>query len=358
MTEQTASTKHISFGLDTFGDTAMDLNGQPVSHAQTLRDIIDQAVLAEKVGVDFIGIGEHHREDYAVSAPDIVMTSILAKTERLKVTSAVTVLSSDDPVRIFERWSTMNALSNGRAEITLGRGSFIESFPLFGFDLQDYEVLFNERLDLFRAIVDADRTGKGVTWSGKTRSALQNQMLYPATEKAIQAWVAVGGSPESVIRAAKYRFPLMLAIIGGAPSRFRPYVELFKRANEQMGLPQLPIGVHSPGFIADTDEEARELSLDNWLQLQHTIGQERGWAPANARQFDHEVDHGSMYVGSPETVAQRIAHTIDVLELDRFTLKYVSGPTPHEHLMKSIELYGTKVIPRVREILAEHAASK
>ncbi len=355
MTDQNPSTRQISFGLDTFGDTSVDLEGNPVSHAQTLRDVIDQAVLAEKVGIDFIGLGEHHRADYAISSPDIMMASILARTERLKVTSAVTVLSSDDPVRIFERWSTMNALSHGRAEITLGRGSFIESFPLFGFDLQDYEQLFNERLDLFRTILDADKAGRGVTWSGETRSALQDQKLYPATENGIQAWVAVGGSPESVIRAAKYRFPLMLAIIGGAPSRFRPYVELYKRANEQMGLPQLPIGVHSPGFVADTDEEARELSLDNWLALQHQLGQERGWAPANARQFDQEVDHGSLYIGSPETVAQRIADTIETLDLNRFTLKYVSGPTPHEHLMKSIELYGTRVIPRVREILAERA---
>lgn len=358
MTAQATPTKQISFGLDTFGDTAVDLEGNPVAHAQTLRDIIDQAVLAEKVGVDFIGLGEHHREDYAVSAPDIMMTAILAKTEKLKVTSAVTVLSSDDPVRLFERWSTMNAISDGRAEITLGRGSFIESFPLFGFDLQDYEMLFEERLDLFRKIIDADEAGKGVTWSGKTRSALQDQALYPATEKTIEAWVAVGGSPESVIRAAKYRFPLMLAIIGGAPARFRPYVELYKRANEQLGLPQLPIGVHSPGFIAETDEQARELSLDNWLQLQHKLGAERGWAPANARQFEHEVDHGSLYVGSPETVAQRIAHTIEILDLDRFSLKYVSGSTPHEHLMQTIELYGTQVIPRVREILTERAATK
>lgn len=353
MTPQTPAAKKITFGIDTFGDTTVDLQGNPVPHAQTLRDIIDQAVLAEKVGIDFIGLGEHHRADYSISAPDIMMTAILARTEQLKVTSAVTVLSSDDPVRIFERWSTMNAISNNRAEITLGRGSFIESFPLFGFDLQDYELLFNERLDLFRAILDADRAGTGVTWSGKTRSALRDQHLYPATEAGIQAWVAVGGSPESVIRAAKYRFPLMLAIIGGAPSRFRPYVELYQRANEQMGLPQLPIGVHSPGFIAGTDQEAYDLSVNNWLQLQNTLGQERGWAPASARQFDHEISHGSMYVGSPETVAQRIADTITTLDLDRFTLKYVSGPTPHEHLMRCIELYGTQVIPRVREILAE-----
>lgn len=351
------STKRITFGLDTFGDTSVDLHGKPVSHAQTIRDVIEQAMTAERVGVDIFGIGEHHRPDYAISAPDIVMTAILASTARLRVTSSVTVLSSDDPVRIFERYSTMNALSKGRAEITLGRGSFIESFPLFGFDLQDYELLFSERLELFRTILDADRAGKGITWAGKTRSALDNQTLHPATEAGIQTWIAVGGSPESVVRAAKHRFPLMLAIIGGAPSRFRPYVELYQRANEQFGLPQLPVGVHSPGFIADTDEEAQELALNNWLTLQNTIGMERGWAPASARQFAQEVDHGSMYVGSPETVAQRIVNTIEVLDLDRFTLKYASGPTPHEQLMKSIELYGTKVIPRVREILAERPTS-
>lgn len=347
--------KNVSFGLDTFGDNAIDLQGNPVSPAQTLRNIIDEAKMAEKAGVDIIGIGEHHREEYSVSAPDIVMTAILASTERLKVTSSVTVLSSDDPVRLFERYSTMNALSNGRAEITLGRGSFIESFPLFGFDLQDYEQLFSERLDLFAKILEADSRGQGVTWHGETRSALENQMLYPPTENGIHAWVAVGGSPESVVRAAKYRFPLMLAIIGGAPERFRPYVDLYKRANEQFGQPQKPIGVHSPGLIAATDEEARELALNDWLELQRKIGAERGWAPADATQFEREIDHGSLYIGSPETVAKKIAKTISVLDLDRFTLKYASGQTPHEHLLKSIELYGTEVIPLVKDILTKQA---
>ncbi|MFP7364497.1 LLM class flavin-dependent oxidoreductase [Corynebacterium callunae] len=354
----TTPTSSLSFGLDTFGDVTVDTEGNAVSMAQTVRDVIEEAKMAEKVGIDIFGIGEHHRSEYAISAPDIVMTAILAGTEKLKVTSSVTVLSSDDPVRLFERYSTMNALSNGRAEITLGRGSFIESFPLFGFDLQDYEKLFNERLDLFRAILDADAKHEGVTWKGETRSALENQMLYPPTENGIKTWVAVGGSPESVVRAAKYRFPLMLAIIGGAPDRFRPYVELYKRANEQFGQPQLPIGIHSPGLVADTDAEARELSLENWLQLQRAIGVERGWAPADARQFDREVDHGSLYIGSPETVANRIADTIEKLSLDRFTMKYASGPTPHEHHLRSIELYGTEVIPMVRAILAKRGYGK
>ena len=347
--------KNISFGLDTFGDNAQDLQGNPVSPAQTLRNIVKEAQLAEQVGVDIFGVGEHHREEYAVSAPDIVMTSILASTEKLKVTSSVTVLSSDDPVRLFERFSTMNALSNGRAEITLGRGSFIESFPLFGFNLQDYEQLFSERLDLFATILAADSRGQGVTWQGETRSALEDQKLYPPTENGIHTWVAVGGSPESVVRAAKYRFPLMLAIIGGAPERFRPYVDLYKRANEQFGQPQKPIGVHSPGLIAATDAEARELAFEHWLELQRKIGEERGWAPADEKQFEREIDHGSLYIGSPETVAKKIASTISVLELDRFTLKYTSGPTAHEHLMKSIELYGTEVIPMVKELLAKKA---
>lgn len=352
----TNPTSSLSFGLDTFGDVTVDTDGNAVSQAQTIRDVIEEAKMAEKVGIDIFGIGEHHRTEYAISAPDIVMTAILAATEKLKVTSSVTVLSSDDPVRIFERYSTMNALSHGRAEITLGRGSFIESFPLFGFDLKDYEKLFNERLDLFRTILDADAKQEGVTWKGETRSALENQMLYPPTENGIKTWVAVGGSPESVVRAAKYRFPLMLAIIGGAPERFRPYVELYKRANEQFGQPQLPIGIHSPGLVAATDKEARELSLDNWLQQQKAIGQERGWAPADARQFEREIDHGSLYIGSPETVAKKIADTIEKLSLNRFTMKYASGPTPHEYHMRSIELYGTEVIPMVREILAKRAA--
>ncbi|WP_080794141.1 LLM class flavin-dependent oxidoreductase [Corynebacterium pacaense] len=353
-----ASSDDISFGLDTFGDNTVDPAGQPVPPAQTIRNVVEQAKLADRVGVDFIGIGEHHRSDYSISAPDIVMTSILASTTRLRVTSAVTVLSSDDPVRIFERYSTMNALSGGRAEITLGRGSFTESFPLFGFNLQDYEVLFDEKLDLFRTILDADARDSAVTWSGKTRAALDNVKLHPETESGIPTWVAVGGSPESVVRAAKYRFPLMLAIIGGAAARFRPYVDLYRRANDQFGLPQLPIGAHSPGFIADTDEQARELSLDHWLVQQRRIGEERGWAPASPRQFEQEIEHGSLYIGSPETVAQRIAATIEVLDLDRFSLKYANGPMPHEHLMRSVELYGTRVIPRVRELLAERSAQR
>ncbi|ALC06299.1 hypothetical protein CDES_09570 [Corynebacterium deserti GIMN1.010] len=345
--------KNVSFGLDTFGDTTVDLVGNPVHQAQTVRDVIAEAKMAEKVGIDIFGIGEHHRPEYAISAPDIVMTAILASTEKLKVTSSVTVLSSDDPVRLFERYSTMNALSHGRAEITLGRGSFIESFPLFGFDLQDYEKLFSERIDLFAKILEADRKGEGVTWHGDTRSSLENQLLFPPTENGIETWVAVGGSPESVVRAAKYRFPLLLAIIGGAAARFRPYVDLYKRANEQFGQPQKPIGVHSPGLIAATDEEARQLSLENWLKLQRALGAERGWAPADETQFEREIEHGSLYIGSPETVARKIAATIQTLDLDRFTLKYASGPTAHEHLMKSIELYGTEVIPMVREILNE-----
>jgi probable LLM family oxidoreductase len=261
----------------------------------------------------------------------------------------VTVLSSDDPVRIFQRFATLDAAANGRAEVILGRGSFTESFPLFGYELSQYEELFEEKLDLFAALIKQD----AVTWRGNTRSALTNQRVFPPVEAGpLKTWIGVGGSPESVVRAARYEMPMMLAIIGGDPNRFRPYVELYHRAFAQLGRPVQAIGVHSPGYVADTDERAREELWPDFKKMRDQIGAERGWPPMGRAEFDQEADRGSLYVGSPETVARKIARTAKALGISRFDMKYSAGPLSHDKLSRSIELYGSAVIPLVRDMLA------
>ena len=339
----------LELGLDTFGDVTRGADGKPLAHAQVIRDVIDEAILADEVGVDFIGLGEHHRPDFAISAPDVALAAIAGRTKRIHLGSAVTVLSSDDPVRVFQRFSTLDAASNGRAEVILGRGSFIESFPLFGYALDQYEALFTEKLDLFAALLKQ----APVTWSGKTRAALENQRVYPPTESGrLKTWIGVGGSPDSVVRAAQYEMPLMLAIIGGEPHRFRPFVDLYYRALDQLGHARLPVGMHSPGYVADTDEQAREEFWPDYKQMRDRIGAERGWPPMHRAEFDREVSQGSLYLGSPETVARKIAATVKALGVARFDLKYSAGPLPHAKLMHCIELYGRKVIPLVRDMLS------
>jgi len=341
--------QQLELGLDTFGDVTEDLSGATVPYPQVIRNVIAEAQLADEVGVDFIGVGEHHRSDFAVSAPEVVLAGIAASTSRIRMGSAVTVLSSDDPIRVFQRFATVDAISNGRAEVILGRGSFTESFPLFGFDLSKYEELFEEKLDLFAAA----RTEKPITWEGKLRPSLTDQSVYPTTESgSLKTWIGVGGSPQSVVRAASYGLPMMLAIIGGAPDRFLPYVDLYHRAIAQLEIPTLPIGVHSPGYVADTDEQAREELFPDFKRNRDDIGRSRGWAPMTRAEFENEADNGSLYVGSPETVARKIAATAKTLGLSRFDLKYSAGPLAHEKMMHNIELYGTKVIPMVRDLLA------
>src|SRR5262252_9530229 len=342
----------IELGLDTFGDVTNDDAGQPRPHAAVLRDVVEQAALADQVGLAFVGLGEHHRKDFSISAPEIVLAAIASRTSRIHLGTSVTVLSTDDPVRVFERFSTLNAISNGRAEIIVGRGSFTESYPLFGFDLQQYELLAQERIDLLAALLKK----QPVTWSGKTRAPLKDQTVYPSIEpgKTIRVWIGVGGTPQSVARAAHYEFPLMLAIIGGSSRRFVPYVDLYYRALEQFGHGRLPVGVHSPGHVAETDEQAKEELWPNHAMLMTRIGAERGWPPTTRGQFEREAGpDGALYVGSPETVARKIATTIQTLGLTRFDLKYANGPLPHKAMMRSIELYGTVVAPRVRELLAD-----
>lgn len=348
--KRTQSEEPVVFGLDTFGDIPRDEKGDLFSHAESIRQVVKEAVLADKLGVDIFGVGEHHRPDFSISSPETVLAGIATKTKNIKLASAVTVLSSDDPVRVFERFATIDALSNGRTQVILGRGSFTESFPLFGYELRDYELLFEEKIDLFAKLLDE----KPVSWEGKTRAPLKDADVFPKTESGrLDVAVGVGGSPESVIRTAKYGFQLVLAIIGGAPERFAPYVELYRQAVEDLGNPVLPVGMHSPGFIADTDEEAKRIAWPGFKTLWDAVGKTRGWPPYTREQFDYEVEHGSLYVGSPETVANKMARVIKTLDVKRFDMVYGGGHLPASARLKMIELYGEKVIPRVRELLAE-----
>jgi probable LLM family oxidoreductase len=340
----------FEFGLDTFGDITKGANGTLLSHAQVVRDVIDEAALADALGVDAFGVGEHHRPDFAVSAPEVVLAAIASRTKRIKLGSAVTVLSSDDPIRVFERFSTLNAASGGRAEVTIGRGSFTESFPLFGLDLAQYEELFEEKIDLFVAVLRNEQ----VTWQGRLRPPLKNQRVFPPIEHGpLRTWVGVGGSPESVVRAANYDLPLALAIIGGDPKRFRPFVDLYHRSFAQLGRPAKDIAVHSPGHVGTTDAQAREEYWSGYKAMHDKIGGERGWPPIGRAQFEQEVEQGSLYVGAPETVARKIASTAKALGIVRFDMKYSAGTLPHAAMMQSIELYGKKVMPLVREMLTE-----
>ncbi|MBX7266740.1 LLM class flavin-dependent oxidoreductase [Micromonospora sp. Llam7] len=339
----------VLFGLDTFGDLPEDDSGALLSHAAAIRQVVDEAVLADEIGVDAIALGEHHRPEYSVSTPETVLAGIATRTSRIRLGSGVTVLSSDDPVRVFQRFATVDALSRGRAEVILGRGSFTESFPLFGYDLRDYDVLFEEKLDLFVKLLDETP----VTWKGTVRAPLEQADVFPKTESGrLPTWVGVGGSPQSVVRTARHGLPLMLAIIGGAPERFAPYIDLYRRAAEQLGTTAYPVGMHSPGFVAETDEEAKEVFWPRYRVLRDRIGALRGWPPIHRAEFDAEVERGSLYVGSPETVARRVAGAIRSLGVGRFDLIYTAGSQPTSARLRAVELYGTRVIPMVRDILA------
>ena len=319
----------LELGIDTFGDVTLGSDGRPLGEAEVIRHVVEEGVLADQAGVDFLGIGEHHRDDFAVSSPEMVLAAIAGRTRRIRLGSAVTVLSSDDPVRVFQRFATLDAVSGGRAEVILGRGSFTESFPLFGYDLADYETLFEEKLDLFVRLLDEGP----VTWSGTTRAALEDRQVHPRTGSGrLTTWIGVGGSPESVIRAARHGLPLMVAIIGGESSRFAPLVDLYHRALERFERPELPVGVHSPGHVADTDAEAREQLWPHMKRMRDRIGAERGWGPMGRA--------GIRSAGRARRLALRrarlrpwprkIAATARVLGLTRFDMKYSAGHLPHE----------------------------
>lgn len=345
-----------TFGLDTFGDVGLEARehgAEPVPMPEAIREVVEEGVLADQVGIDYIGLGEHHRPDYAISSPDVVLAAIAARTERIRLGTGVTVLSSDDPVRVFERFATLDAVSSGRAEVTMGRGSFVESFPLFGFRLEDYELLFSEKLDLWARLLSE----RPVTWQGSTRPPLDGRQPFPTTERGrIPTWVGVGGTPESVVRAASYGFPLVLAVIGGSPARFAPLVELYHRALTEQGHDPLPVAMHSPGHVAATDEQAREEHFAPQRDTFARIGKERGWGqPMGRDEYDAMCGPmGAYFVGSAETVARKIAWAMTTLGLSRFQLKYAVGALPHAARMESIRLYGEEVVPRVRELLASN----
>jgi probable LLM family oxidoreductase len=350
--DQAMTTQDIEFGLDSFVPISVDESGRELSGDVVIRNAVDEAVLADAVGIDSFNIAEHYRSDMMDSASHVILAAIAGRTERIRLGTAVTVLSTQDPVRVYTQFATLDAVSNGRAQLIVGRGSLIESFPLFGYDLADYEEIFEEKLDLLTRLL----RDQPVTWSGRFRSALTNQSLSPPLPVGhVPTWVGVGGSPQSVIRAARYGLPLMLAVIGGHPGRFAPLVELYKRALDKYGYPQLRIGMHSHGFVASTDQEAVDVQWPHWAHVFENAAAERGWAHPTMERFQAEVDDGSLYLGSPETVARKIAWAIRLLGLSRFDLAYATGRVPHEQKMATIELYGREVIPRVRELLVDPA---
>lgn len=342
-------TKKIQFGLDTFGEIGLrDETLEPMNYEKSLKLVVDEVILADKLGIDVIALGEHHREEYAISAPDTVLAALSQVTENIILGTGVTVLSSDDPIRVYQRFATIDALSNGRAQVMLGRGSFTESFPLFGYDLQNYNELFEEKIELFYELLK----NEPVTWSkGEFTPELNNVQVYPKLSKPLDVHVGVGGSPESIIRAAKYNFPIMLAIIGGQHKRFMPYIELYEKAMKQFGHEMKPVGIHSHGVIAPTDEEAFETAWKYYRIALDTIGKERGWSPMTKDRFQYEVEFGAYFVGSPETVAQKIARVIKEMGIDRFDLIYGMGGQPVKERRQTIQLYGEVVIPRVKELL-------
>ena len=341
----------IQLGLNTFGDLYPGPDGRMLGGAQVIRNVVAEAVLADQVGLDFFGIGEHHREDFAVSTPETVLAGIATVTERIRLGSAVTVLSSDDPVRVYQRFATVDALSSGRAEVILGRGSFTESFPLFGYPLDEYEALFEEKLQLF----DRLRTEGRIDWQGRLRAPIQGLEVYPKTEAgALRTWIAVGGSPNSVVRAAHYGLPVIFAIIGGSPSAFAPFADYYRQALEHFEKEPQPVAFHSPGYVAETDEQAREEFFPHQAYTHARIGRERGWGPLTRAEFDAMCGpEGAYFVGSPETVARKIVRSSAALSASRFDLKYAVGTLDHARMRRSIELFGTEVRRYVEDMTAD-----
>jgi probable LLM family oxidoreductase len=341
----------LELGLNTFGDVPTD-DGRVMSDAETVRLLVEEAKLAESVGLDVFSVGEHYREGFVDSAGAVILAGIATATDRIKLGTAVTVLSTNDPVRLYNEFSTLDALSNGRAQLVLGRASQTQSFPLFGYDLADYEELFEQKLELFMKL----QREESVTWSGTVRTPLVDQTLHPRMRPGgIPTWIGVGGSPDSVIRAARYGLPLMLAIIGGQPDRFAGHVDLYFRALEQFGMPMQPVGQHALGLIADTDEEAAETWWQGWKPMVEMMAKERGFYAPTRERYELELDSGALFVGSPETVARKIARMVRVLHISRFDLKYDVIGLPRQARARTIELLGTVVAPRVKELLAQES---
>lgn len=344
----------MEIGISTFVETTPDVHtGKVISHAQRLREVVEEIVLADQVGLDVFGVGEHHREDFAASSPAVVLAAAASQTQRIRLTSAVTVLSSADPVRVFQDFSTLDCISNGRAEIMAGRGSFIESFPLFGYDLEDYDELFEEKLELLLKIRDSEK----VTWRGGHRPTIPNLGVYPRpVQNPLPVWIGSGGNRESAIRAGRLGLPLVLAIIGGRPIQFAPLVQLYHRAAAQAGhnISKLPVASHSHGFIAKDNQTAADKFFPSTQQVMNVLGRERGWGFYDRSVYDSARSfEGALYVGDPDTVAQKIIHLRKNVGITRFMLHVPVGTMPHEDVMKTIELLGTEVAPIVREEIAK-----
>jgi probable LLM family oxidoreductase len=341
----------MELGIYTFGELTPDpVTGHTITPADRLRDLIEEVELADRLGLDVFGVGEHHRPDYIVSAPAVVLAAAAARTERIRLTSAVNVLSSDDPVRVFQQFATLDLLSGGRAEIMAGRGSFVESFPLFGYDLHDYDRLFAEKLDLLLAVRDAVR----VTWSGTHRAPIDARGVYPRPiQDPLPVWIAVGGTPESAVRAGALGLPMALGIIGGLPERFAPFAEIHRRAAEEAGHGRLPLSVNSHGYIAETAQEARDDAFPPYALMMNRIGRERGWPPMSRPDFDASTAlRGANFVGSPQDVVDKVLFQHEIFGHDRFLLQITVGAMPHDKVMRAIELFGTEVAPAVRAEVA------
>jgi len=339
----------MEIGIYTFAETALDpVTGAQMGAGRRLHDLLEEMELADRVGLDVFGVGEHHRPDYAASSPAVVLAAGAARTERIRLTSAVSVLSSDDPVRVFQDFATLDLLSGGRAEIMAGRGSFTESFPLFGQDLRDYDALFAEKLALLLEL----RKGAHVTWNGRHRPSIQGRGVYPRPlQDPLPVWIAVGGTPQSVVRAATLGLPIALAIIGGAPERFKPVVELYREAAERAGHDPatLPVSINAHGFIADDAARAAEVAFPPYQATMTRIGLERGWPPATRRQFDAEAGlRGALFLGSPQQIIDKIMFQYELFRHQRFLIQLTVGPTPHDEVLRAIELLGTEVAPVVR----------
>jgi probable LLM family oxidoreductase len=345
----------MEIGIYTFVENTPDpATGQTLSPVQRLRDLMEEVELADQTGLDVFGIGEHHRPDFLASAPTILLAGAAERTKRIRLSTAVTVLSSDDPVRVYEQFSTLDLLSNGRAEIMAGRGSFIESFPLFGYDLNDYDELFSEKLELLVQIRDHAR----ITWQGTHRAPLNDQAVYPRTPNRIPIWVAVGGNPQSAIRAGALNLPMALAIIGGLPERFAPFVNLFRQAAAHAGhdAEALPLGINTHGYVADISQQAADEFFPSYAAQMTHIGRERGWPPTTREHFEAGTSpRGHLAVGSPQEVIEKILRQHEALGHSRYLMQMSVGTLPHKQLMRSIELLGTKVAPAVRSALKSAA---
>jgi probable LLM family oxidoreductase len=347
----------MEIGIYTFAETTPDpRTGQVNGAGQRLRYLLEEIELADQVGLDVFGVGEHHRPDFAVSSPAVVLAAAAARTTRIRLTSAVTVLSSDDPVRVFQDFATLDLLSDGRAEIMAGRGSFIESFPLFGYDLGDYDALFEEKLDLLLRLRDRER----VTWTGRHRAPLNDLGVYPRPERQLPIWVAVGGTPRSVVRAARLGLPMALAIIGGTPERFVPLVQLYRDSARDAGYDPagLSVSINSHGWIAEDSDRAADEAFPPFAEVMTRIGRERGWPPMTRMQFDAlRSPHGALLIGSPQQVIDKILYEHELFGNDRFLLQLTVGSMPHERVMRAIELLGTDIAPVVRREIARRTGA-